>query len=366
MLVYDAERIREQVRRGNTALVQSGQPHRLYFALKANRFAPVVQVIRDTGLCGIDASSPGEVQFALEAGFDASQISFTGASLSADDVRAIAAIPMRLNVNSISTIHKLGRSAPGRKIGLRINPQIGVGATAGLVYAGETPTQFGIYPDRVEEALRLARSYDLVVEGVHMHIGSGWLEAGAPTFLRATQKLVALAGRVGESLRYVNIGGGIGVARNAADREVDLDHYGSTVGRLVRESLGPEIEVCAEPGDFLVNDAGVIGARVTEVEEKGGALFVSLDVGFNANPQAAHYGLISEVVHAEQRMTPEKGRTCLVTGNINESIDVFNRNVVLPEVSEGAILALLNAGGYGSSMQSHHCLRALPTEMLLD
>ena len=65
-------------------------------------------------------------------------------------------------------------------------------------------------------------------------------------------------------------------------------------------------------------------------------------------------------------LTPENGRTCLVTGNINESIDVFNRNVVLPEVSEGAILALLNAGGYGSSMQSHHCLRALPTEMLLD
>lgn len=363
VMLYDTQRVQEQIRTLHTALGRSGQPRRLYYAIKANRFAPLVAAVRATGLCGIDCCSPAEVRLALESGFAPEEISFTGCSVSLRDVAEIAPLGIRINANSISMIHKLGQAAPGRAIGLRLNPQIGVGASPGLVYAGARPTKFGIYPDRIDEAVRLAESYGLRIEGVHMHVGSGWLRDGMPTFLRAVDRLVELASRVGDNLRYINVGGGIGVVHSPDDVAVDLGAYAAGIGSAVRARLGAHVEVCCEPGDFIVNDAVITAATVTEVEEKGGALFVGLDMGFNSNPQAAHYGFIPELLPARRASADTAHHTYVVTGNVNEVIDVFNPAARLPNVHEGDVLVMLNSGGYSSSMRSNHCLRDLVTEI---
>lgn len=365
VMAYDLERVRSRVRALSAAFSRTGRPHQLYYAIKANRFGPVVQAIRDTGVCGIDCCSPAEVGLALEEGFDARRISFTGCSVSNADVAAIAELPIRFNVNSISSIHKVGHQAPGRAIGLRLNPGIGVGASPGLTYAGKTPTKFGIYPDRVPEALRLARSYGLRVEGVHMHVGSGWLGDGLPTFGRAVRRLAELAGELGDELRYVNVGGGIGVVHADGQVAVDLDAYATAVADAVRNAVGADVEVCCEPGEYIVNDSCITAATVTEVEEKGGVLYVGLDIGFNANPQAAHYGFTPEVLSASRGPAGPGARSYVVTGNVNEVIDVFNPAARLPDVHEGDVLALLPTGAYTSAMQSNHCLRALPRQVAL-
>ncbi len=365
VVLYDTNRIRDRIARLKQALNNSGQPNRLYYAIKANRFGPVVAAVRSTGVCGIDCCSPGEVRLALAAGFKPEEISFTGCSVSERDVAQIAGLGIRINANSISMIHKLGRVASGRSIGLRLNPQIGVGASPGLVYAGERPTKFGIYADRIDEAVRLAESYNLKIEGVHMHVGSGWLREGMPTFLRAVDRLVELASRVGPNLRYMNVGGGIGIVHKPDCQGVDIDLYAKSIAASVRRTLGENVEICCEPGDYIVNDCAITAATVTEVEEKGGALFVGLDIGFNSNPQAAHYGFIPQMLLAERPPMDDREapRTYVVTGNVNEVIDVFNPAARLPTVHEGDVLVMLNAGGYSSSMRSSHCMRDLATEI---
>ena len=54
-----------------------------------------------------------------------------------------------------------------------------------------------------------------------------------------------------------------------------------------------------------------------------------------------------------------------IAGNINEALDILAENVHLPTVKEGDFLAFLNAGGYGASMSSDHCVRGYFLEYLL-
>jgi diaminopimelate decarboxylase len=364
LTLYDRQRIVENIDRVTGAFARVGQQHQLYFAIKSNRFAPLLAAIRSTGKCGIDCCSPNEVKLALASGFAPEKISFTGSSISEEDVKAVGHLPIRINVDSISMMHKVGRNFPGRSIGIRVNPQIGVGLSTQLTYAGSKPSKFGIYADRFEEALEVARSYGLKVQGVHMHVGSGWLARGMVTFLRAVERLADFAEQLDEVV-YVNVGGGIGVAHSADDQPVDLDLYARAISQVVRRRLGQHVEVCCEPGDYLVNDSAILCAKVTMVEEKGGTNFVGLNVGFNSNPQAAHYGFVQELTHATRGPSSPDHPTHLVVGNINEVIDNFHENAHLPNVQEGDVVVMLNAGGYGSSMASQHCLRETARDMML-
>ena len=127
--------------------------------MKANPDPRVLAAFRGLGApgspesVGIDACSPGEVTRAIECGFLPAEISYTGTNVSERDLDVIlAAEGLRLNLDGISQIERVGRRAPGRTIGVRVNPSRGAGYHAGLEYAGDRPTKFGIYDDRLDEA----------------------------------------------------------------------------------------------------------------------------------------------------------------------------------------------------------------------
>jgi diaminopimelate decarboxylase len=364
LTIYDRSRIVANVRSVNAAFEAQDQNFQLYYAIKANRFAPLLDAVRSTGECGIDCCSPAEVRLALASGFAPEKISFTGSSISTADVQAVGHLPIRMNVDSISMMHKVGRLFPGRTIGIRVNPQVGVGLSTQLTYAGSRPSKFGIYADRFEEALEVAAQYGLKVRGVHMHVGSGWLARGMETFMRAVERLADFAAEL-EQLDYVNVGGGIGVVHSAQDQAVDLDAYAAGICRVIRARFGDQVQICCEPGSYIVDDTAIMAAEVTMVEEKGGTMFVGLNVGFNSNPQAAQYGFLQELVHASRGVARPQDREYRVVGNINEVIDNFNEACRLPALQEEDVVVMLNAGSYGSSMASQHCLRETARELML-
>jgi len=360
LYVYDPQRLAANVDRLQAALGRAGVRHRVHYALKANRHPAYLSRLGALGSVGIDACSPQEVSLALGAGWKPEEISYTGTNLSDRDLDVILAQPVILNLDSLSAIRRVGRRAPGRAIGLRINPQVGTGYSAQLTYAGEKPTKFGIYPDRFAEALDLARQYGLEVRGLHFHIGSGWLRSGLETFLEALRRGADLARRV-PGIEYFNVGGGLGIPLQQSDRGVDLDAYAQGIAR----HLGPlRVTVFVEPGDFLVKDAAILLVEVVTVEDKGGVQFVGVDCGFNAFGLPAMYHYHQEIVvcrDAEALPT----MSCTVAGHINEAGDLFAEGCWLPEVCEGDVLAFLSAGGYAASMASRHCARPPAAELVL-
>jgi diaminopimelate decarboxylase len=155
LFVYDPRRPCSQRRTvtGRTRARRCASP--LNYALKANRHPQLLATLRALGNVGLDVCSPNEVTLALESGWRPDEISYTGTNLSERDLDVILAQPLILNLDSLSAIRRVARRAPGRAIGLRINPQIGTGYSAQLTYAGDKPTKFGIYADRFDEALAL-------------------------------------------------------------------------------------------------------------------------------------------------------------------------------------------------------------------
>ncbi|MFL5775175.1 MAG: diaminopimelate decarboxylase [Chloroflexota bacterium] len=355
LFVYDLLRFAENARRLRAALEKTGLDFRLRFALKANPEPRVLGVLRP--LVGIDACSPGEVARAIECGWRVDEISYTGTNLSERDLDTILPLDVHLNLDAVSQVERVGRRAAGRAIGLRINPGAGAGYHEGLAYSGDRPTKFGIYEDRLPDALEAARRHRLTVDTIHFHAGSGWLgRDGLAGFEHALSRVAAIAGRLldeGHPIVEVNVGGGLGVPARANEEPVDLAAYAAAIGR----HLGPlGVAVGCEPGDYIAKDAAILLGEVVTVEDRAGTTFVGLDVGWNVNCSYFIYRFLQEIVVCRAADAP-RTQTVTVAGHINEAGDVFAEDYAMPAVREGDVVALLNAGGYHQAMSSTHCLR---------
>jgi diaminopimelate decarboxylase len=364
LYLYSGARVQANLRRLGRALAARSLDHRVFYAMKANRHAPLLTLLKLTGRCGIDACSPGELRLALACGFHEAEISFTGTSLSDADLDCLGRHPeVWVNLDSLSAIRRLGERAPGREIGLRINPGLGVGYGDNelLQYSGSRTTKFGIYRDRFPEALALAREYGLRVTGLHLHTGCGYLTPQLPTWERILEASWWFIEQL-PGLCRVNVGGGLGIPLVADDAPLDLEAWSAI---LARQLGGRGLQIHVEPGDYLVKDAGLLVLEVNTVERKEQTLFVGVNGGFNLHIEPAFYQLPLEVVPCRAPAPAAPLQRVTIAGNINEALDLLAENILLPPVAEGDLLALLNAGGYGAAMSSHHCARGEFTEYLL-
>ncbi len=371
LFVYDRVRYAENARRFQAALAGAGVDYRLRFALKANPMPEILEVVRGLGApgtpesVGIDACSPREVLRALECGWHAAEISFTGTNVSERDLDVLLEHGIHLNLDAISQIERYGRRAPGTRIGIRIDPGSGAGYTEKLEYSGARPTKFGIELARFDDALAAVARHDLVVDTVHFHAGSGWLGDGLAGFERALPaavKAVRLLRNAGHPITEVNVGGGLGVPARADEPPIDLDAYAAVLARHLRPL---DVVVGCEPGDMLGKDAGILLGEVVTVETRRGVTFVGLDLGWNVNCSFFIYRFAQEIVVCR---AADASRTEIVTvaGHINEAGDVFAEDYPIPPVEEGDIVAILNAGAYHQAMSSTHCLRPTGAAVFLD
>ena len=360
--VYSQARVRANLERLQGALEVAGVPHRLYYAIKANRHEPLLSAIRSWGRCGIDVCSPAEMEYALGLGFAEADISFTGHAVSNADLDAFARHPwVHVNCDAISTVRRLGERCPGREIGIRVNPRVGAGYTDKLHYAGAKPSKFGIYADRFEEALATAAAHRLKVTQIHFHFGYGYLTRDLPKFEQALERALEFVRRCPD-VHTLDVGGGMGLPVTPQHPPLDLADWAA---RIARHTRPHGLTVHVEPGDYLMKDAGALLCEVNTVENKGGVNFAGVNAGMNLSGLWAYYQTPFIVAPLELR-DPADCETYTLTGNINEAIDVLAEDVVLPRLREGDRVALLNAGGYGSAMASNHCMRGEFTEHLLD
>ena len=362
--VYSSSRVEANLKRIRQALDSAGFGGRssIYYAMKANRFAPLLTFIRQTGLCGIDACSPNEVKHALSCGFLSSDISFTATSLSSNDFNQLARYDgLFMDCDSLHAIRCWGELKPGSEIGIRINPAVGIGRACNdkLQYAGCKSTKFGIYWEQFEQALDLADEYDLIVSKIHFHTGCGYLTGELEHLDRVIGECMKFVDAAPE-VKRVNIGGGLGVPHLADDETLDLERWSAVLKKHFSER---SLHIEVEPGDYICKDAGLLLLGKTFIERKRDTLFVGVDAGFNIAPEPAYYGLPFQPLPLwldDGQLTATH-----VVGNINEALDVWYEDAMLPDLQQHDYLVLINAGAYSSSMASNHCMRGEFSEFLL-
>ena len=374
LFAFDLTDVTDRVRRVEAALAATGLPYRVRFALKAQREPDVLAALRrlgepgTAGAVGVDVCSPGEVAWALEHGWRAEELSFTGSNLVDRDLQAILRHPLKLNVDLLSQLRRVGRAAPGRRVGLRLNPRAGAArrfVPAGRspddelqfgIYASRKPTKFGIYAEQLDEAVAIARQHDLVIDTVGVHVCHQMHDAELPQLDRALAVVAEMVEHLRDAgcpIEEINTGGGLGEPMMEGETDLDLDAWAAVLARR----LGPlGATIATEPGEFFFAASGVLLAEVATVEDRLGTTFVGLNAGWNTAALRFVWGEWVDVVSAVDPLAP-RPRRVTIAGHINEAPDLFAEDYAFPAVSEGDIVALLNVGSYCQAAGGTHCLR---------
>jgi len=299
------------------------------YAMKACPTAAVVKVFLDAGL-HIDASSGYEVERVLRVGAPPERVLLTAQQLP-DDLGGLVARGVNFTACSIGQIHAFGQACRGRALSIRINPGLGSGHS-NRTNVGGPASSFGIWHEYVDEALAVARSYDLEIERMHTHIGSG---ADPEVWKRVSLMSLEICARI-PSARVLSLGGGFKVGRMPGEQTTDLQIVGGVVVEAFRAFAarhGRELELEVEPGTYLVANAAALISTVMDVVDTGadGYRFLKVDTGMTEIVRPSMYGAQHpiEVVPAQDE---ERGTgDYLVVGHCCESGDVLTPEPGNPE-----------------------------------
>ena len=165
----------------------------------------------------------------------------------------------------------------------------------------------------------------------------------------------------GVALEHVDLGGGLGVSYDGTAAPTP-DDYAAAVLPVV----GPTgLTVLLEPGRVIVAQSAVLLARVIDVKQYFDARpFVILDAGMTELIRPALYGAYHRIEAVKPR--PGAARAMEVVGPLCESSDVVGKNRKLPPLEVGDLVAVHDAGAYGSMMASTYNRRPLPCEVMVD
>jgi len=362
LYVYDLDTVTENYMRLLRSIPYSNVE--ILYSCTANSNPWILKTLRDLG-SGLDTVSPFEVLLGIKLGFSKERILFTGNNVSDEEMRFVRGdLGVMVNVDSISQLRRYGKLFPGTEVSIRINPGVGAGHHGYTVTGGIT--KFGIYLDHIIKVKEIVAEYSLKVVGIHAHIGSGILDV--EPYMRTLEVLLKIAEEF-KDLEFIDIGGGFGIPYRPEERLLDLNILGAEVAkRLEKFSMNGHVKLKMEPGRYIIGNAGVLLTRVIDIKEAvvGGfkKVFVGVDSGMNHLIRPALYGAYHEVI-AVSKVDWPKEMVADVVGNVCESGDVLARDMVLPRLEEGDVLAIMNAGAYGYSMSSNYNLRPRPAEVVV-
>lgn len=364
LYVYDEQIIRSQFRLLHGAFPDP-RPD-IHYAMKANSNPAILRILQEEG-AWIDAVSAGEVRLARSAGFPAERILFTGNNTSVEEIEVCLKQGVNVNLGSLSVLERTASRNPGGKVSIRVNPGVGAGHHAHCITGGPD-SKFGIWYEKLEEALELATRHNVRLIGVHSHIGTGIYTA--EPMLEAMELLLRCASRLPD-LEFIDFGGGFGIPYRPDQPTLHHEELGAEMQRRFQafcKSYGRPLTMKIEPGRFLVAPAGTLLVRVTDLNETPQHCFVGVDSGFNHLVRPTMYGSYHHIVNASRPQAPEKAVT--VVGNICESGDIFSRSPQgidrpIPAPELGDCLGIRDAGAYGMSMSSQYNTRARPAEVLV-
>jgi diaminopimelate decarboxylase len=315
---------------------------------------------------GADVVSGGELYRARAAGIPPERIVYSGVGKSPDEiVRALRAGILMFNVESSEelvaineTAAAMGARAP---VSLRINPDVDP-KTHKYIATGLRESKFGIAIALARESYAKAAALsNLDVVGLDCHIGSQLTELSPfQDALRRLEGLIADLRADGHAIRYLDIGGGLGISY-ADEKPPHPTEYAKAVLDVVAP-LG--ITLVMEPGRVIAGNSGVMVTRLLYRKHQGGKRFLIVDAGMNDLIRPSLYDSYHEIKPV--RENTGEAAPCDVVGPVCESGDFFAKDRAIKDPREGDLLAVLDAGAYSFSMASNYNFRPRAAEVLLE
>ena len=357
--VYDADKIVKQYKKLCNAF--EGVDLKIKYACKALTNINILKLLRQQG-CGLDTVSIQEVLLGLEAGFEPSEILYTPNCVSFEEIQKAVDVGVQINIDNISILEQFGNEYGSTvPVCIRLNPHIMAGGHS-HISVGHIDSKFGVSIHQVPHLLRVVKTYDIKVNGLHMHTGSDILDA--EVFLIGAELLFNVAKEF-KDLEFMDFGSGFKVGYRPGDVTTDIESLGKKITTRFNafcKEYGKELELWFEPGKFLVSESGFFLVRSNVIKQTTSTVFVGVDSGQNHLLRPKLYDAYHEITNLSNPFGTK--RVYSVVGYICEA-DTLAYDRQLNEVREGDILAIHNAGAYAISMSSNYNSRFRPAEVLI-
>ena len=362
IFAYDFDKIEEYYHQFKSAF--SGRKTLICYALKANSNLSVVKKLASLE-SGADCVSLGEIKRAILAGIPPYKIIYSGVGKQEEEIKeAIKLGILFINIESKAELFKVESIAKSlntkARISIRVNPDIDP-QTHPYISTGLKENKFGI---EIQEAkslyLHAHKSEFLEPIGIHFHIGSQLtkLQAiyeSAQKIAKLVHSLVALK----SDIKFFDIGGGLGITYSD-ETTINPYDYAQSILECLR---GLDLTIICEPGRFIIGNAGVFLVKVLYEKISQNKRFVIVDGAMNDLIRPSLYNAYHQIIPLTQSQG-EKSPADIV-GPICESGDYLGKNIELPPLKEGDILAILSSGAYGFSMSSNYNTRPRCAEVAI-
>lgn len=320
----------------------------LYYAVKANPSPQILEVLAGIG-CRFDVASSGEIEACRQAGIEGGDLSFGNTIKKRSAIcDAVSCGVGRYAVDCGGELDKVIELAPGSLVSARILCD-GDGASWPL------SRKFGCPPGDAAKLLRRAGEEGHRL-GVAFHVGSQQLRPDAwDEALGQVAEMAEALDRHGFVLDEVNLGGGFPAALD--DEAPPIEEYGAVIMKAIGDRIGGlAVNLIAEPGRYLVADAGALVTEVVLVAQKSvddDERWVYLDVGVFTGL----IEVIGEAVRYPMTTTRDGDTTApaIVAGPTCDSLDVIyeQQPVELPcTLTEGDRIVLGGTGAYTTTYSS--------------
>ena len=360
LYVFDEATLRSQCREFLREFGSRYPQVQVIYAAKAGLLRPLARLLQEEGL-GLDVVSGGELGLAREAGFPLDRVYFHGNNKSPQELSwaldwGVGRVVVD-NFYELELFEGLARER-GRTqdMLLRLSPGVDPHTHAHTA-TGVVDSKFGFPLEQATTAIAKAlASPHLRLRGLHFHLGSPIFEV--EPFQEATRRVLALAARMkgGFALREFSPGGGFAITYTRDKPAPPVSYYAQGITSALKEGLEGQDppKLILEPGRAIVGRAGVALYRAGARKEIPGVrTYISLDGGMGDNIRPALYGAKYEALVAN-RAQEEPRELVTLAGKFCESGDVLIRDIPLPPLLPGDIIAIPAMGAYSIPMASNY------------
>lgn len=351
LYVYDAAHLDQRILEVANSIKYSRT--RFAFAAVTNGNIALLRRFKTAGW-GLHANTPGDAFLGLKAGFDSADIIYSGSNLTEFDMCQL--LEWRIgtfNFDSIAQLEMLCRIRSNSDAPLRIGFRLNLPSVTGA-------SRIGISPGELVEADRFAAAHGIAVTGIHFYRG---------TSTNATERFfdciepVLDAGALLRDWQYLDFGGGFGFPYFDRRHSFEWNEFGNALTNALK-LRGKELDLIIEPGRSVIAGCAVLLCTVVSSKWQDQKQIVGVDTTTSNIAVLSVHGGTRQV-----RCYNRQGETEFLTdvcGNTTYSRDYVSRSCTLPELREGDVLAVLDAGAYGYAMSSHFLHRPRPPEVLIE
>jgi len=375
LYIYDETSLRNRCAEYRKEFTRRYTKSLIIYACKAYVNRALAQIFKEEGL-GLDVVSGGELAIARSVDFPMELVYFNGNNKSRHELEfAMECGVGRIvvdNLHELSLLQEITKKRRSRaKILLRLSPGVDPHTHAHLV-TGAVDSKFGFPMAQAEEAMVKAMSSpSLELIGFHFHIGSQIFEF--TPYQQAIDAILDFASKAisknGFKLSELSIGGGLGIAYTQDSPSPTVGEFAEVITTaILKKSEAIKIEpprLIVEPGRSVVGQAGVALYTAGAIKQiEGVRKYVIVDGGMSDNIRPALYGAKYEAVVANN-MSGKRLEKVTIAGKLCESGDIIIRDIELPKIEAGDLIAIPCCGAYCLAMGSNYNASLKPTIVLV-